>query len=255
MGELFEYKSQSALLETVIGETASLNHREITQNPELYTKQLRNRERFWHLPEEKRMLVLEQYRMLKAKLEKPFISKFKAGLMKLLFGQPTFQMAWLCLALVVPLMLLLKVEGGRQAAWLLPLVAAIYGLDNYFFASAPLKSFDAHLYPSEQTIVEKYMNEPLSKNIFEQQTQLKKGWQNYLIERWKAEPASTDPAIFQNQVEEADYAFQLARVKALGLSEKRNVPSTEPVIFLLCYFGWNLFFATAVHRTLIKKFA
>lgn len=254
MGEIFDYKSSTSLYHTVMGETKLLKPLEIEQSSDLYEKQMRNRNRFENLPHREQAEILNQYQQLKSGQKKSFFEKSIHGIEELLFKQPTFQMAWLCLAIIIPVILLLKVESARQAIWLLPLVACIYGIDNFVFAPDPKPGFDAQLFPSEQYIIDEYLEAPLSKNIFEQREQLKRGWELYLIDRWKSDIPSPDPARFKEQVEEAEYNFHMARLK---LQTPPVTPNDryrkEPLGLLLSFIGWNLLFATAVHRSLKKN--
>lgn len=254
MGELFDYKKRASIYHTVMGETKFLKLQDKDPPSALHEKLLRHRERFQHLPKKERRLILKQYEQLQKKQNQSWLYKSWLGMKQLLWEQPTFQMAWLCLSIIIPIMLLLKIESARQAVWLLPIVAAIYACDHLSFAAPRKMSPDEQLFPTEKTLVDTYLKKPLTADIFEQQAQLKRGWQLYLIDQWTGEAPSTDEALFQQQAEEGEFAFHLERLKQLPQNEKSNTPQErEPLLLLLVYIAWNLFFALSMTKLLSQN--
>ena len=79
----------------------------------------------------------------------------------------------------------------------------------------------------------------------EQHDQLLKAWKKYLIINWAKEKPSKDLIDFQQQAEEGDFQFTLARLKASDgekniLESKYHHPS---MLLLILYFFWNVYFA------------
>ena len=124
---------------------------------------------------------------------------------------PPFEQAWIFFSIVIPILLLLKREGAKQAAWLLPLLVIAYGVDNHMTGKVPPVQPDAHLFPSEEVIVKTYLAAPMGSSPEIQREQLEKGWKRYLIEKW-----SPDLAGDENQrLEDAEYNFTVARLHTL----------------------------------------
>ena len=117
-------------------------------------------------------------------------------------------------------------------------------------------SGDAELFPSEARLINDYIKEPLSPNIMEQEKQLRKGWELYLVDQWAHENPSEDAQIRRQQAENGEYAFTVARIKKTHLQktpESYVVFHRKQSLFLLClYVGWNLFFAYYVTKKLRK---
>lgn len=242
MGETFTYKNDRNLYHTVMGKSDGI------ESAELKEKVTRNAKRFDTLPQREKLLVLDGYQKLLESSQTSFLEKLKRSVTIALVGIPTFEMAWLCLAVIIPIMLLLKVPSAREAVWLLPLVTAVYIGDQALFSTH--RGNDDNLYPSEKIIVEQYLKEPLSPNIFAQQQQLKKGWHLYLVQKWAKTHPSNDETLFLQQVEEGEFAFYLARLQRLkresAATSLSNAPKSSPV--LLGFLVWNFAFAVVVSR-------
>ncbi len=58
-------------------------------------------------------------------------------------------------------MLLLRIEGAVNAAWVLPLVALAYGIDNRLTGVENGSAADIAPFPSDQYIESHYLEKPL----------------------------------------------------------------------------------------------
>lgn len=210
----------------------------------------RNRERFEALPPADKQVLLAGLEKAQTNLKRTFFDKLTRSVHIVAFEIPPFEQAWLLLSFIIPILLLKKVSGAAQAVWLLPLLAGLYALDNRLYG-LPSSSFgEAHLYPTEQVLVE-YLKEPLEANIFQQREQLLRGWQLYLINQWTGATPSTDPAVFGQQAETGEFAFNVMRLQRVAsTSPPSHRPYLqEPLWLLALYFFWNCYFAyTAWNR-------
>lgn len=240
MGELFAIKSQLLLYQDVMGITTKS-----VENLERQSRLERNRERFEALALDQKEAILDNYETLRRMTDRTFWVKLKRSLTVLAFDIPIYEKIWLVLSFLLPVMLLKRVDGARNAIWLLPLLAAVYASDNYLYS--PLRSPpNAELFPSEEVIISQYVEEPRSSNIFKQSDQLLKGWKLYLIKEWAMVDPSNDPAEFVIQAEAGEFLFNMHRLKVYGSPEgllSSRESHKEPMTLLLAYFLWNLFFA------------
>lgn len=237
MGEHFAIKSKLAPFSFVMGLPESPNKENAASNAV----------RFSSLSLEKQAKIKSDYHTLQKKTTRSFISKVEDSLEILLFDISPFALAWIFFSAVISIMILRKQEGARQAAWILPLIVLAYGIDNIQYGSVKLPSPDIALFPSEQLIVEKYLNEPLGSSISIQEEKLRKGWNRYLIQEWAHEIPSDDTAVFAKQVDQGNFAFNVARLEKQPSSFDElpfsGMRQKEPVFLLVLYLAWNLFFA------------
>ena len=259
MGDLFSYKSKILLYQDIMGDNALLQKLDATKADQLQSKFVRNSERFKQLPRSQKIQILEGYNSVQKLTTTTFFEKMQKSIMILLVGLPPLELVWIILAVVVSILLLLRIEGATHAAWLLPLVVLAYAMDNQFHGKPSPPSPDAALFPSEQVIVNDYLREPLSSSIQEQHQQLKHGWELYLIQEWAKQIPSANSNVFQDQVEEGEFAFNVARVvahaKVKEQSHFENLRSKESIIYLLIYFFWNVYFAWVVTKKNIYQTA
>lgn len=243
MGELFAFKAKALLYQNVMGDK-SLH---ISGDKD---KMERNKERFLLLPKEHQARYQQHYETLQAKSDTTFSTKLWRSIKIVAFELPSFEQAWIFFSIVIAIMLLLKVDGAVQAAWLLPVIALCYAFDNHWHGNKAPVSPDMQLFPSEEVIVSNYLKKPLSESIFDQQEELRQGWQLYLVQDWAHEQPSSDPILFTKQVEDGEYAFNLARLDRL--IESPEMPEIfffqkqESTILLVIYILWNFFFAWIV---------
>jgi hypothetical protein len=255
MGEMFAVKSKTLLFKDVMG-IGNQNGSMDGESAMHYQERLqRNVQRFSELPKWQQSWLQQKYATLQSQTETPFLEKFTRALYILIFELPGLERMWIALALVVPLMLLMRMEGAAQAAWLLPIIVLCYALDNRMNGQPYQIPPDTKLFPTEKIILENYLKEPLAASISEQQKQLLRGWKMYLITEWEKEIPSQELAVFELQAEAGEYKFNVARLGLLSQNDlKLEAPfhQQEPYVWLLLYFIWNLFFAWFVNRSKMK---
>lgn len=250
MGDYFQVKSRLLLYEYILGTSEILKD---TNQAKLE----RNAARFASLAQEKQHQLIQMYQKLYDYATRPFINKIKEGFRSLLLDVPSFEQAWIFFSITIAIFILFRIEGAKQTAWLLPCIALAYGIDNHINGTPLFQGADITLFPSESTIQQHYVNEPLSLSSNIQRLQLKQGWERYLIQNWTNEKHNS-----QNQeqlLEEAEFNFTVARLKCL---QTQPLPSRFFIFhqkshlgFLFIYLMWNLFFAWVMHpRKIINHF-
>lgn len=206
---------------------------------------------FASLPLRKQSTIQSSYADLQKQASRSFLLKMKDSIHILLFDISPFTLAWIVFSLIIPLFILLKIEGGRQIAWILPVIALAYGIDNIQNGNSSI-SPDAILFPSEQLIVDSYLKEPLGTSIATQEQQLRKGWNLYLVKHWTDAVPSSNKETFAQQVEQGNFAFTLARLDKLQETQTAasfsGMRQKEPILLLILYFVWNLFFAWKMNK-------
>lgn len=207
---------------------------------------------FSSLPNEKQTEIKAGYDSLHSQLTRPFFSKLADSIRILLFDASPFAIAWIVFACAISILILLKIEGARQTAWLLPFIVLAYGIDNRMNGYNPPIPADAALFPSESLLVEQYIQEPLKDDIMKQHDQLLRGWNLFLVNEWAKESPSSNEIVFKEQIEKGSFAFTVARVDRLK-GESITIPYSgmrqqEWLALLVLYFGWNLYFAWMMNR-------
>jgi len=204
---------------------------------------------FTTLPVEEQDLLLQQRDSIKLKMSNPFTSKIFSSINRLATTAP-FKQAWIAFSIVIALLILLKVEGAALAAWILPLLALAYALDNYREGVKPLLSQEEKLFPSEIMLIDKYLGQKLSGSILNQRDELLYGWHLYLIDEWAKEMPATDPFLFKEQAARGEFAFNLKRASLISQIPIRNKQrEKESPLLLSLYITWNIFFAWFVNRS------
>lgn len=233
MGEFYSLRSRMLVYEYVLGTS------EAVQKDKLE----RNKERFASLQDNEKALILKDYKKIQNYAGRPFWIKIMDGLKKLFLEIPPFELAWLSFAIIISILLLLKVEGAKQAAWLLPIIVFAYSIDNRTSGHPSKPDFDSVLFPKESKIIQNYLGEPFSGDFLAQKEQLQKGWENYLITNWL--PFGTSESLQRSQkIEEAEFAFTKARLHQFHKQPKKNAsPEYVSYPLLAFYLIWNLFFA------------
>ncbi len=246
MGDLFTVKSQLLFYETVMGKKELPNAGQMQ----------RNAERFLTLPASVKNQIQVGYQQLTSELQKPLLQKLKHSLELLLTKTSPFELGWIVFSILIPLLLLIKIEGAVPAVWLLVILTIGYGVDNRL--NAPVRTNpEAQLFPAETDLLLKYLKEPLNPNIFEQESQLKKGWHLFLVDQWAKESASKNQDQFGLQVEKGEFAFNLARINAMthisqALSNNA-APEKQSLFTLMLYFVWNTAMAGIVTKSCRRK--
>lgn len=253
MGELYSYKSQLLLYQTVMGKGDLVEKLHPLNQEELHTKLKHNKERFSQLPTAQQQQLLKQYEQLQERSNRPWHEKLQHSLHILAFDLPAFEKLWILLSLLIALMLVFGIEGAKQAVWLLPIVVLCYSVENRLNGTTPLEPADTALFPSEKVITTQYLYTPLSPSILEQQQQLQLGWQLYLIREWAQEVPEKDQTLFQRQAEKGEFYFTLARLEKLGREEKQDsyvaFHERKSLATLALYLFWNFFYAFKVSRS------
>ena len=243
MGEYFNLRSRMLIYEYAFGTS------DLLKKAGEEEKLMRQAERFSLLSDNQKQVLLKDYQQLQEYGNRPTYQKILDGLRTLMLDIPPFEQAWIFFSITIAILILLKVEGAKSAAWLLPLIVLVYSVDNQLYGKSYF-SPDLPLFPTEENIVQNYLHEPLSSSLLEQQLQLKKGWNNYLIDQWTIHHDVNNT----HQLEEAEFQFTLAR---LGLFH--NQPRSEWLnvfheklhsFWLLLFIGWNVLFAWIVSRPL-----
>lgn len=240
MGDLFTIRSKMAVYEYVLG------------NPAGNELQQRQAHRFNQLPEAQQTAVKEGYQQWTAKLQEPFWHKLKRAFENVLFNMPLFEKLWLVLSLVIPILILLKVEGSVPAAWLIPLVVFAYAVDNRWSGEPHRLSKELQLFPSEEYLLKTYVDENVDPNPFNQKESLEAGWKAYLVQEWAHETPSSDEKAFEQQVETGEYAFTVGRALAIEDEKPQKRHTYEATSMLTVYLLWNIAFAYVVTKYSIK---
>lgn len=176
MGEHFSLRSRMLLYEYVMGTSDILRSR-----PGQEAKLERQAQRFQQLPESERLFIKKDYQKLQNYAKRPILQKIEDGMRMLIRDIPLFEQVWLFFAILLALLILLKVEGAKQAAWLLPLITLAYVIDNQLEGRPAISSPDTPLFPTEEIIIHHYLSAPLVSHPLEQKKQLEEGWHHYLL--------------------------------------------------------------------------
>ncbi len=246
MGEYFTLRSRMLLYEYVMGTSDILKSRAGQD-----AKMERQAQRFKLLPIEEQRMLKEDYQQLQDYAKRPLFKKIGDAFQLIIKEIPSFEQAWIVFSITIAILILLKKEGAKQAAWILPLIVLAYGVDNQLTGKPFSPSPDTSLFPTENMIIQHYLNEPLVSNSLGQKEQLEKGWKQYLIENWTFDSKTQDAE------ERAEFNFTIARLKLLHAqprSEWLNSFHEKLGMFVLCfYLLWNGVFAYVVSRPIIRK--
>jgi len=247
MGDLFSTKSKMLLYQHVMGITPS-NQTAATNNADYQSLMQRNAMRFQALPSTQKQLITTQYEALTTQIAAPFLTKLKRSLHILAIEVSPYEQAWIFFSITISILILLRIEGAVQAAWLLPLLTLLYAYSHFTIPSTNRLSAEEKLFPTEQQLVSNYLKAPLNANILEQQDELKRGWKLYLVDQWAKQTPSQNPELFNQQVESGEFAFNVERLKAVvadkNLTAYQGNVSTG---LLIIYLIWNIFLAWCVN--------
>lgn len=244
-GDLFSAKSKLILYQDVMG----TNSHQEQLSTEKQVRLQRNAQRFAGLTDAEKSVILKGLVQVQIKLQRSFLDKMKSAMHILFFEIPIFEQAWLILSLLIPIMLLKRVEGAVQAVWLLPLLAGLYAFDNRWHGHIPRPTEDILLFPTEQVLVEKFLGEPFSANVFEQREQLQGAWRRYLIEVWGGQ-SPRNQSKDELHAEKGEFAFNLARLQLIAKDNSKSLTRgmQEPLVILGFYIFWNALFAAVVWK-------
>lgn len=242
MGEYFELRSRLLIYEYAMG-TNEL----IAQRNEQAAALQEHKARFAQLPENEKEWILNDYRYIQQYAQRPAWQKVKDGIGTVLFEIPPFEMAWIVFSITIAILLLLQVEGSRQAVWLIPLIAAAYIADNHLSSPPFYQSPDHILFPSEEYLISQFVEDPLAANPLIQKEQLEKGWATYLAQNW----SQTGDAL------EGEFNFTIARLGKLhnepiykwARLHNQRVGLLSALLFLF----WSLYFAWISNRDVQER--
>lgn len=252
MTEFWAYKTTENLFLLIKGDPDLLSPAQ-RDDPEWQPRLESHRVLFTHLPQVEQESLEAYFLKERSRPGRSLSEAMHLVLQAWIQGLSSYSQAWLFFSFTICLLLLLRVEGGQQASWLLILLTALYALNNSTHGTSPIEAPDYRLIPSEKEITENYLKQPLKGNWNEQRQQLQKGWHIYLIENWAGESAAEEGSEqFAQQLEKGEFAFLVARLKAW---QKYKVPSLSyqlrekrSFFFLFCALLWHVFFAYYVNR-------
>lgn len=185
------------------------------------------KELFFSLPAEQQELLENKYEQIKRLSLATNAAEF--------FSQiPIYEWAWIILAIVIPIFLLLRIEGSNQLIWLLPALCLL-SIFNENSRSNPSQT----TLPTEAYLVSSYLNHPLSGTSKEQFAQLRKAWETFLIVEYAKEQPSEE--IYEEQMARGLFLFKTEELKKKPIAALKYENSSKANLIL--YFFWNLFFA------------
>lgn len=236
MGDLFRIKSQMLMYQDVMG-IGDENHK---------IRLERNAEHFAALPDNLKRILVEKYDFLQEQLSHSFRQKLHRLFHLFAYGISSYELSWILFSVIIAILVLKRTEGAQHATWILPGLALLFLFDNHrngVVADTPENS----LFPSEQEIVQNYLQEPFSKDIFQQREQLLKGWHVYLVKEWAKEDPSEMLPLFQQQAEKGEFLFNVSRLLKQNPFQNHSSPKKSHLFLLFLYLGWNLFFACFIN--------
>ncbi len=159
---------------------------------------------------------------------------------------PVFALAWIFFSIAICLLLLFHIEGATLAIWILPFLIIGYGYELYTSRTHKPEG----LFPKESYVREHYID---SQEILGKRELLQKGWHRYLITEWTHTEPSGDPDIFQKQLDQGLFAFNIARLNWIQEGKGDEIVlagfAAPPSFFrVLSYFLWNTLFAWMITR-------
>jgi hypothetical protein len=237
MTEHYQTKSEMLLFEYVMGKQDSTRA-----------------ELFKSLPIEKKDLIYSKYAPLVKKASTTFREKIIKSVDIILFEIPGFERAWIFFGILIPILLLKKVEGATQVIWLLPLITCCFVINNHFYGVNFHRESDK-LFPSEEFLEANYIKTSLkSLTIFEQQKELLKAWQLFLVKNYSHYALIEGEITLQQQILRGDFFFNLARLEQSFLENERKLGEEKIPVGLGCvYILWNFLFAMSSLNLKKKK--
>lgn len=246
VGEMFTLKSRVLFYQNLMGIPAA------NQTSSEKTERLANNtERFKSLPKTTQKQLTHSYHLIQKQLQRSFWDKIKSVVSLFAYKISPYELAWIFFSIVISILLLKRVEGAAQAVWLLPLLASLYAADNRLYPKSNQDSLESRLFPTENELIANYIKDPLNENIFEQQGQMIQGWKRYLIIKWTNQIPSEDKTVFDQQAEEGEFNFTLARLKLRAETEGFLNSTSHPspsFPLLALYFFWNVYYAYTAWR-------
>lgn len=248
MGEYFSLRSRLLLYEYVFGNS------EIFKNQaDKESKLERNAQRYQQLKSSQKETIEKDYQALQNYSQRPALTKIQDGINLLFRYIPPFQLAWLFFVIIIGIMLLLQKPAAKQAAWILPLIALAYLVDNRMNGHSPALQADASLFPSENQLIAEYLPANTSKNNV-QRHELQEGWNQYLLANWTTNATESKK---ETALEEAEFNFTIARLMLIRQMAPNywlssfNEKSGYGVLGM--YVAWNFYFAWKMNQSRKRK--
>lgn len=239
MGEYYSIRSRMLVYEYGMGTSEILKK----EAPEVL-KAKSYRLWFEELPSSKKERIKKDYEQLEQHLHRSFFEKLQGGFSRFFFEMSIFKIFWILFSIILPILLLLKVEGALTAVWILPLLTLCFIVDNLLYAPSTKEAPDASLFPSEEVLLSDYLKTPLTGSLFNQKEQLEKGWQMYLIDRWGSKEASHE--------EKAEFFFTLERLERFHSQKPEEIPGhlnqKISLLQIFLFLSWNLYFAWSMQK-------
>ncbi|MBB65790.1 MAG: hypothetical protein CMO81_12090 [Waddliaceae bacterium] len=252
MQNYFDQRSLTLLYQTVLGVDEEGVLYPIHRSDEGHAQLLLDAELFADLPKEEQVSIRSSYQKLIKENNESWLEQLALASRILAFGTPAFLQGWVLFSIIIGTMLLLRKEGAAQAVWILPILVGLYSLDNRLYAPLPNPPADFHLYPTEELVLSKYLNEDLDEDFFNQHEQLLRGWHMFLVIEYTKETPSENPLELKKQIDKGEFYFNLDRLKAFQ-RDTGNHPLffqsfRKPYFLLALFIIWNVFVAWFVNR-------
>lgn len=145
MGDYFDLKSQMLLVEAVTGDE----------------------ERFSALDPNTAAMVSNEHIRLTRRLGASFGKKSKKGIQHLLFELSPFIQFYVFVSIVSGVLILKRIAGGVESAFLLTILALAFSFDNVWYAQNFMPP-DHALFPTEEQLVQNYLDGEFSSGIIDQ---------------------------------------------------------------------------------------
>lgn len=229
-GKLFKSKSDLLLIESILGKNDTL----FQLDPEKAALQKRKsgiqRELFHSLPQNQRESIENLHHQIQQSLQKSFSKKTAEGI-ELLLKFPKLELLWAALAILLPILLLLKKPSVLPFVWLFPLITLAYAWNNQMHG---LTSEEKSLFPKDHSL--------MSQNSGEKK-EWEEAWNQYLVTHWAKETPSFNRDLFTLQAIKGEFFFNLARLDYFSDDLSRPFWEKQSLLLLTVYLIWNTYFA------------
>ena len=190
-GEVFNLKSALLSYQNVMGiktdKIRSLDDIEQLKKNKIY---------FQSLPLDQQNKLINEMEAIQKQFDQTIGDKLASIIQIFTLNLTSYELAFILLSIIIPILLLKRVDGATKIVWLLPLLIACYALDNRLYGKPRGIETDLLLFPTEKHLVSNYIKEGLKTNIFDQQKQLSQALKDYLIENFANETPSSEPIIY-----------------------------------------------------------
>lgn len=216
MGEHFRLKEKLLLIQNIRGDEVL-----ISKVPQQSDKLRRNQVRFASLSASVRVAIDDTAHLIEWKMGASALSKLGQGFKKTFFETPFILLAWIVLSTLIPIGCLKENPLLIRLSWLPPLTLLAYAYAVWLTATPAISP-----YPAESELISNHLKRPLGHTLEEQATDLKIGWELYLIEKWAHESPVQER--YNEQIETGEFAFNLHL-----LGQKQTNESASLLLLLL----------------------